>query len=276
MGLAYAPNVSWLLPELPFALRPRVVAELGFGAIEFGFPSHADLDALQAARRDLGLEIVLFNQDVPVWDAANRGYLADPSRRDEFDRTLDRALEIVHRLGVRKVMLPAGVELPGMDRAGQRDCMLENLRRAAPQAADAGAMLTLEALNPHDNPGYFLTSSSEALGIVREVDHPAVRFQMDTYHLQVMEGHLEQTLREGAAWIGHIQFADAPGRHEPGTGEIDFARLEAVAAEAGYRGYIGLEYLPQAKGAQALAWVPAERRSFHVREMRDRIQRQEN
>lgn len=274
--LAYAPNISWLLPELPFALRPRVVAELGFGAIEFGFPSRSDLDALQAARQELGLEIVLLNQDVPVWDAANRGYLVDPGRRDEFDRTLDQALELVQRLAVRKVMLPAGVELPGMVRAAQRECMLENLRRAAPRAAEAGAMLTIEALNPQDNPGYFLTSSSEALAIVREVDHPAVRFQMDTYHLQIMEGHLEQTLREGGGWIGHLQFADVPGRHEPGTGEIDFARLEAVAAEVGYRGYIGLEYVPQAKGAQALAWVPAERRSFQRRGRRERTQRQEN
>jgi hydroxypyruvate isomerase len=259
--LGYAPNVSWLFPELPFALRPKAVAALGFEAIEFGFPSHADLQALDACRQEQGLRIVLFNQDVPVWDAANRGYLVDPNRRTEFERTLDQAIGIAARLGVEKVMLPAGVTLPGMRREAQKECLLENLRRAAPMAQGAGVLLTIEVLNPADNPGYFLTSSAEALDIVRQVDHPSVRFQLDTYHLQRMEGHLLETLRANVPWIGHIQFADEPGRHEPGTGSIDFAALEAEAEALGYGGYIGLEYIPHAKGAEALAWVPAERRA---------------
>jgi len=259
--LGYAPNVSWLFPELPFALRPKAVADLGFEALEFGFPSHADLEALDASRKDHGLRIVLFNQDVPVWDAANRGYLVDPERRAEFQRTLDQALEITRRLGVEKIMLPAGVVVPGMARGAQRECMLENLRAAAPLAASANVVLTIEVLNPDDNPGYFLTSSAEAIDIVGQVDHPNVRFQMDTYHLQRLEGHLVETLRANIGWIGHLQFADEPGRHEPGTGRIDFAALESAAEAAGYQGYIGLEYVPQARGAEALAWVPAARRA---------------
>ena len=258
-GIAYAPNVSWLFPELPFALRPKAVADLGYEAIEFGFPSHADLDALDACRQEYGLRIVLFNQDVPVWDAANRGYLVDPKRRAEFERTLDQALRIARRLRVDKIMLPAGVELFEMERGAQTECMLENLRSAAPQAAQAGVLLTIEVLNPDDNPGYFLTSSAEAVDIVRQVNHPNVRFQMDTYHLQHMEGHLLETLRMDFEWIGHLQFADEPGRHEPGTGAINFAALVAAAETLGYDGYIGLEYIPLALGAGALAWVPAER-----------------
>ena len=259
--LTYAPNVSWLFPELPFALRPKAIADLGFEALEFGFPSHADLDALDACRQEHGVRIVLFNLDVPVWDTANRGYLVDPKRRAEFQRALDQALQIARRLGVEKIMLPAGVVVPGMARDAQRDCMLENLRAAAPQAAQAGVMLTIEVLNPGDNPGYFLTSSVEAIDIVRQVNHPNVRFQMDTYHLQRMEGHLLETLRANFEWIGHLQFADDPGRHEPGTGAINFAALVAAAETLGYDGYIGLEYIPLAQGAEALAWVPAERRA---------------
>ena len=259
--LGFAPNVSWLFPELPFALRPKAVADLGFEALEFGFPSHADLEALDACRQEHGLRIVLFNQDVPVWDAANRGYLVDPKRRAEFQRALDQALTIARRLGVEKIMLPAGVVLPGMARQAQRECMLENLCAAAPLAAEANVILTIEVLNPDDNPGYFLTSSPEALEIVRRVDHPNVRFQMDTYHLQRLEGHLVETLRANIGWIGHLQFADEPGRHEPGTGRIDFAALESAAEAGGYQGYIGLEYIPQARGAEALAWVSASRRA---------------
>jgi len=204
---------------------------------------------------ELGLKIVLFNQDVPVWDRVNRGYLVDPSRKAEFKHKLDEALHIAESLEVQKIMLPAGVELPGMTREQQRECMLDNLSYAAPLAAEAGVLLTIEMLNPMDNPGYFLTSSQEAIEIIRQVDHPQVRFQFDTYHLQMMEGNLAQTLRQNIAWIGHIQFADYPGRHEPGTGEIDFVQLSAAIEESGYEGSIGLEYKPLAAGPGALQWA---------------------
>jgi hydroxypyruvate isomerase len=259
--LGYAPNVSWLFTDRPFAERVKAVLDLGFEAVEFGFPSHADVDALDSARQESGLHVVMFNQDVPVWDAANRGYLADPARRGEFHSTLAQALEIASRLGAKKIMLPAGVRLPEMRREVQLECAVENLRAAALKAAQAQVVLTIEALNPTDNPGYFLTSSKDALDIVRRVEHPCVRFQMDTYHLQRLEGHLLDTLRANSGWIGHLQFADEPGRHEPGTGTIDFAPLVSAAEAAGYQGYIGLEYVPRAQGAAALAWVPAERRA---------------
>ena len=253
--LTFAPNISWLFPELSFRDRPAEVARLGFSAIEFGFPSHADLLALQAACDDLGMQIVLFNQDVPVWDRENRGYLVDPKRRDEFRYRIDESLEIARRLKVLKIMLPSGIEVPELTPQAQRDCMLENLRWAAPLAAQAGVLFTIEVLNPVDNPGYFLTSARQALEIVKELDHPNVRFQLDTYHLQMMEFNLVQTLAEESRWIGHIQFADFPGRHEPGTGQIDFEQLLAAIQSGGYSGYIGLEYKPFAPGAAALDWV---------------------
>lgn len=251
----FAPNISWLYPELPFSQRPHAVAEFGFKQLEFGFPSHSDIDAIADAQLEFGLEVILFNQDVPVWDRDNRGYLVDPERRDEFKRTLDEALAIVERLQVHKVMLPTGVELPDISRQAQHECLLENLRYAAPLAAQIGCVFTLEVLNPQDNPGYFLTSSSEAIELVRSINHPNIRFQFDTYHLQLMEGHLTETLREAQDVLGHIQFADCPGRHEPGTGEIDFKQLAAVAVEAGYSGAVGLEYIPLAKGDTSLAWT---------------------
>ena len=260
MTLYYAPNVSWLFPELSFKNRLDAVVKMGFRAVEFGFPSHADLDALLAAKEKYGIDIVLFNQDVPVWDRRNRGYLVDPMRTDEFKQKLDDALGIATSLGVKKVMLPAGVELEGIDRMQQRQCMLENLLYAATLAEQAGILLTIEVLNPVDNPGYFLTSSREAVGIVQEVAHPHIRFQFDTYHLQMLEGDLEAKITLYADWIGHIQFADYPGRHEPGTGKIDFPSLLRRITAIGYPGAIGLEYIPQEIGAAALAWTPIDMR----------------
>ena len=247
----YAPNISWLLPELPFAERARRIAEAGFRALEFGFPTHADISGLKSLQGDYGFHVTLFNQDVPVWDRANRGYLADPSRKDEFKQKLDEALEIVLLLGVEKVMLPAGVELENVSHTQQRDCVLNNLRYAAEQS---DVLFTIEMLNPIDNPGYYLTSTAQGIEIVSEIDLPHIKFQLDTYHVQLMEGNLIETLTANMKHIGHVQFADAPGRHEPGTGELDFESIEAATREAGYRGHIGLEYIPKAEGMQALAW----------------------
>ena len=261
MSLIYAPNISWLLPELPVGERPGALSQAGFSAIECGFPSALDLDALERAQAEHGLEIVLFNQDVPVWDRQNRGYLCDPARQEEFRQRLEQALLLAERLSVQKVMLPAGVELPEIERPQQHDLMVENLLYAAPLAARSRVLLTIEVLNPLDNPGYFLTSSQEAVEIVRQVDHPSLRFQFDTYHLQALEGGLPEAIRKYGPWIGHVQFADHPGRGRPGSGSIDFdAILEALGA-AGYSGFIGLEYIPRDPGLQSLAWVPQEMRA---------------
>ena len=255
MGIGhYAPNISWLLPELPFLERARNVAQAGFHALEFGFPTDADTAGLKALQDELGFQVTLFNQDVPVWDEANRGYLADPSRVDEYKAKLDEALEIVQLLEVQKVMLPAGVELEHLAHEQQRDCVIDNLRYAATLADHAHVLFTIEMLNPIDNPGYFLTSSVKGIEIVAEVDHPQIKFQLDTYHVQLMEGNLIETLTANMKHIGHVQFADAPGRHEPGTGELDFESIEAAVRDAGYQGYIGLEYIPKAEGMDALAW----------------------
>jgi hydroxypyruvate isomerase len=250
----YAPNISWLLPELPFAERAQYIAKAGFSGCEFGFSSHADLEGLKAVQDEFNLKVVLFNLDVPVWDDANRGYLAEPARRDEFKTKLDEALKIVAFLQVEKVMLSAGRELPDITYEDQRNCAIENLRYAAPLAQEANALFTIEFLNPIDNPGYFLRSMAESVEIVAEVNHPHIKFQFDTYHIQLIEGNVTQKLIDNMPHIGHVQFADVPGRHEPGTGELDFLFIESVIRDRGYLGYIGLEYIPKAKGMEALSW----------------------
>lgn len=255
-GLTYAPNISWLLPELPSGERPRALADAGFTAFEFGFPSAVDVETIDEARQEYGLDVILFNQDVPVWDRSHRGYLSDPRQRDEFRRRLDEALSLAGRLRAHKVMLPAGVEIPDVGREHQRDLIVENLRYAGPLAEQAGVMLTVEVINPHDHPGYYLTSSPLAVDIVQTVAHPRVRFQFDTYHLQRMEGNLAETIRRQAAWIGHVQFGDYPDRGQPGTGTIDFDTLLHTLQSVGYEGYVGLEFAPRDQGLQALAWVP--------------------
>lgn len=253
--LSFAPNISWLLADMPFEERVELIAKAGFKAIEFGFPSHTDLEVIQQAHDDWGLNIVLFNQDVAIWDEQNRGYLVDPDRRDEFKHELDTALDLAQKLGVMKIMLCAGVTINSLRRETQTQCMIDNLLYAAPLAEQVGVLLTIEALNPIDNPGYFLTSSHQGINIVKQVNHPSVRFQFDTYHLQMMEGDLVNTLRGNYEWIGHIQFADYPGRHEPGTGRVNFDQLIKTIQNVGYLGYIGLEYIPTREGEATFNWI---------------------
>lgn len=254
--LTYAPNISWLFKELPFAERPGAVGRAGFEALELGFLSPEKLPVLLTARDVFGLQIVLFNQDVPGFDECNRGYMADPALREMFKRRLDEALFFARQLNARKVMLCAGAVVPGMPRKVQYECIVENLRYAGPLAAETGVILTIEVLNSHDMPEFFLNSTTEAIEIIKDVDHPAVKFQFDSYHIQVGEGNLISKLENYKEWIGHIQFGDVPGRLAPGSGEINFANLHRAIEGIGYSGYIGLEYKSDLPGDEALAWVP--------------------
>jgi len=264
--IAYSPNISWLFPELPFEARLSAVLQAGFEAVEFGFAGQANMPATQRAHEEYGMRIALFNQDVPRWDQGHRGLLADPGLKGDFLRSLEATLDLAQSLEALKVMLPVGAVRSGVPRQTQLDCVIDSLRVAAPMAAQARVMLTIEALNPRDYPGYLLTSSREGFEIVRQVNHPNVRFQFDTYHIRALEGNIAETLAANMELVGHIQFGDYPGRVQPGFGELDFGQLDALADRMGYSGYIGLEYIPSTPGASALEWVPASRRRLHPRQ----------
>ncbi len=141
-----------------------------------------------------------------------------------------------------------------------RRTAIENLRRAAPLARAAGITLMIEALNTWESPRYFLDRSRLGLEIVREAGEPNVRFQYDCYHMQRMEGQLIETMTKNLEWIGHVQIADVPGRHEPGTGEVHYPNVLRALEAAGYGGYVGLEYRPSATTEDSLAWLPREAR----------------
>lgn len=258
--ITYAPNISWLFSEMPFVDRPRAVAEAGFEAIEFGFYGSIDLELLKQAKIDFGLEIALFNMDIPEWDEHNRGYLADPASTDIFMRALDDSLQVAIDIEAKKMWVPAGARNPKMIIREQVDCILRNLEYAAPLAADAGVILCLEVLNPKDISNYLLSSSEMAAQIIRLIDQPYIKYQFDTYHIQTLQGNLIQTLTEDIDAIGHFQYGDVPGRIQPGRGEINFQNVESAIEKAGYSSYIGLEFTPARDDRDYLDWVPIERR----------------
>lgn len=260
--MRFAANLTLLFPELEPLDRFRAAAEAGFTHVEFLFPFHYDLDRVERALRDHYLELVLFDTDPGDFAAGDRGLLCDPRGKDRFLQSVKEAIGLAQRLGTTRLNVLAGRIPPGVPAAEARKTVVDNLRRATPLAAAAGVTLLIEALNTVQTPGYFLDGSSEGFEIVDEVGSPALKFQYDVYHLQIMEGNLIETIRRNIARIGHFQISDVPGRHEPGTGEINFPGVFGAIEAAGYDGYVGIEVIPAAGTLEGLdRWLPREFRA---------------
>jgi hydroxypyruvate isomerase len=259
--IRYAANLTMLYNEVPFLERFEKAAASGFRAVEFLFIHNVDAGAVERELKLHGLELVLFDPEGGDFPAGDRGYLCDPSRRDHLLTTIQEAVATARRVGCRRLNVLAGNRPPGVSEPILRRTVVENLKRAAPLAREAGITLMVEMLNAWESPRYFLDRLELGLDIVREVAEPNVRFQFDCYHVQRMEGQLIDGLVKNIPWIGHVQIADVPGRHEPGTGEIHHDNVLAELDRAGYDGYVGLEYRPSGKTEDSLAWLPREARA---------------
>jgi hydroxypyruvate isomerase len=260
MALRYSANLTFLFVELPFEKRIAAAAAAGFKHVECMFPYGWSAQFLRGELDGAGLRMELFNMYPGDFVAGDRGLLVDPRRRDEFHNALGHTLEYAHTLDCPRVHAMVGNVPEGLARDVARASLVENLRYAAPLAAQAGVMLTIEALNAGDFPHFFLRHSADGFAILKEVSQANVKFQFDCYHLQISEGNLTQSFRAHVAEIGHVQIADAPGRHQPGTGEINYPFVLGAIEETGYEGFVGLEYIPHGYTDEALAWLPREAR----------------
>ena len=266
MALRYSINLSMLYTEQPFLDRFSMAARAGFTAVEFWFPYDFDLKEIRARLESLGLTLALFNLHPGEIRAGEWGSLGNPHKRGYFRRSLAEALEAARFLNCARIHAMFGNELPGEERTVQVECAVENLSWAAPLAAEAGVTLLIEPLNRTDRPTYFLHGTAEALNIVQRVNHPQVRLQYDVYHAQMTEGNLISTIIACLPYIGHMQIADVPGRHQPGTGEINYPVVLDVVKKLNYSGYVGLEYQPTKDTDSSLTWLAAEERGeSHIR-----------
>src|SRR5205823_1383135 len=165
------------------------------------------------------LELVLFDPAPGDWEAGERGMACNPDRRGEFQRTLNAALETAQQLGVRRLNVLTGIPRPEVSREAAHACIVENFASAAPLAEHAGVNLLIENINPTDFPGYYVTSVDRAAAIISEISRPNVRLQLDQYHVGMVGGDARALLRLHLPLVEHVQIADVPGRHEPGTGQ---------------------------------------------------------
>jgi hydroxypyruvate isomerase len=257
-----AANLTMLYTEVDVMDRFKKAADAGFTHVEMLFPFHYDLDQVEKALKSNGLTMVLFDTDAGDWGAGDRGYLCDPSQKERFYQSVKDAVAIAPRLGTKLLNALAGKVPAGVSLEEARATVVENLKKAAPLCEDAGIVLMSEGLNSVQTPGYFLDNSTLGFGIVDEVGSPAVKFQYDVYHMQIMEGNLIDTIKANVDKIAHIQIADVPGRHEPGTGEINYPNVLKAIDESGYQGYVALEYAPAGETQAGLdAWLPREQRA---------------
>lgn len=265
----YDVNLSILYTELDLLERPAAAKAAGFGAVEFWWPfsvavpTDSEVDAFVRSIRDEGLQLVGLNFFAGDMPGGDRGLVANPARLAEFRDTIEVAVEIADRLGCRAFNALYGNRVEGVPEAEQDDVALENLALAAKAASRIGATVLLEPLS--GAPAYPLKTAAEALAVIQRVRKDAgvdnVALLADLYHLAVNGDDPAEVISRHAERIGHVQIADAPGRNEPGTGDLDIAGLLDQLAEQGYEGYIGLEYKPSGASADSFGWLPRDLRA---------------
>ena len=259
--MRFCANLGFLFKEVPFVERFEKAAQAGFGAVEFPWPAGEDLAEVEAAIKEAGVEVALFNFEAGNLAAGDRGLLSDPKREGQFRANVPVALDLARRIGCRRLNALVGQELPGLGRAEQLELAGRNVAWAADQAQAIGADVLIEAINTFENGPYMVSTTRASAEFIRQVGRTNVKIQYDIYHMQRMEGNLVATLRERVGEIAHIQIADSPGRGEPGTGEINYAYVLAEIDRLGYAGYVGLEYNPTTPTTEeSFKWLPEERR----------------
>jgi hydroxypyruvate isomerase len=251
----FSANISMLFKELEFPERFEAAAQAGFKAVEIQFPYAWDRNRLAQVAQSAGVEVVLINIPAGKPEKGDRGIGCLPSRVAEFREGVAKAIEYSRALGCKQMNCLAGVAPRDVDRAELREAYVSNLRYAAGELARHGMTLLIEPISTHAVPGFYLNRSADALAIIDEVGAINLKLQYDLYHMRIMGDDLAAAIEADLAHIGHMQLADVPGRHEPGTGEIDFPALFDLVDRLGYRGWIGAEYVPAGKTWESLAWA---------------------
>jgi hydroxypyruvate isomerase len=243
-----------LFGEHDFLDRFDAAARAGFRGIEYIGPYDHEPEVVAARLKKNALTQVLFNLPPGDWGRGERGIAILPDRIDEFRNGVDTAIAYAKALGCPQVNCLAGIAPEGADRSVLETTFIENLKFAVKALEKEGIKLLIEPINTRDIPGFFLTTSRQALAIIDRVGSKNIFLQYDIYHMQIMEGDLARTIEANLGRIAHIQLADNPGRYEPGTGEINYPFLYEHLDRIGYAGWVGAEYKPKAGTEAGLGW----------------------
>lgn len=264
----FAANLHYLFSEVPFLDRFEEAARAGFRAVEFQVPYDHPTSELSARLKANGLKMVLFDAPMGNWEAGDRGLAAVPGREKEFRASLERVVEYGRALQCNTVHTMAGVVGPGQDYQFAERTYVENLRYAADYLEQHGIAVVIEPINKkmgivRNGPnyttegmhGYFLNHTDHARRILEQVGHANLFLHLDIYHMQMLEGHLAETIEQNIGLVRHFQIAGVPGRHEPAVGEINYPHLFDLLDALGYDGWVGCEYRPKGTTWEGLGWA---------------------
>ena len=257
--LRFSANLSMLFTELPLLQRFQAARQAGFTAVEIQFPYVLSIEQLQAVLQENALKLVLFNVDADSLLQGGEGLAAVPEKQSQFKQAVEQSLMYA------KVLRPEFINvLPGrclnparLDEYQQT--FLENLQYAADAFADIGVTTVFEAVNSHDMPKFIIDDSQKMLSVLAALNHPHLGLQFDIYHMNRMQEDCAAFIRQHIDKIGHFQFADCPGRGEPGTGQVRFAELFELINSSAYQGWLGVEYKPVTNTLDSLAWLKSYR-----------------
>ncbi|MEM6473499.1 MAG: TIM barrel protein [Planctomycetota bacterium] len=216
----------------------------GFDAIEFWAYGNEDIDAIAAKCKELDMKVVNFT----AWGKS----LTSGENTDEFEAGIKDAISVAKKLDVKKMTVVGHRWAKGVSEEDQIKHYTAALKRVAPLCEDAGVMIIIEPFNPVDHGKNLLNGSQLAVKICREVDSPMIKINWDFYHMQLSEGALITYLERGFDQLGYLQLADTPGRHQPGTGELNYKAILKAAHDLGYRGYVGVECRPKGSEQEAI------------------------
>jgi hydroxypyruvate isomerase len=264
----FAANLHYLFSEVTFLDRFEAAARAGFKGVEFQVPYDHPPAELAARLKAHRLKMVLFDAPMGNWDAGDRGLAAVPGREKEFRDSLARVVEYGQALGCDTVHTMAGVVGPGQDYHAAERTYVKNLRYAAGFLEKHGIAVVIEPINKKmglvkNGPsyttqgmhGYFLNHTEHARRILEQVGSRNLYLHLDVYHMQMLEGHLAETIEANIGLTRHFQIAGVPGRHEPTVGEINYPYLFDLLDSLGYQGWIGCEYRPRGDTWEGLSWA---------------------
>ena len=247
-------NIGFLFPELPFLDRFEAAARAGFSGVEYAAPYDYPAAELRSRLQANGLRQVLINSPAGNRAAGERGFACLPGRQGTFRDSVQQALDYATALDCKLVHVMAGVPPADLPYDTALALYAANLAWAGELGLKAGVRLVIEPLNPRDAPGYLLNTQEQGAAIVNAIGRDRIGLQFDIYHCQTAQGDVTTRLETLLPVIGHMQFADVPGRHEPGTGEIGWEFVFRRIDELGYTGWMCAEYTPAADTVAGLGW----------------------
>ncbi len=250
----FSANLTMMFNEVEFLSRFQRAAQAGFKGVEYLFPYPWPKAQLSDELGKNHLKQVLHNLPAGDWQSGERGIACLPGREGEFQDGVGLAIDYAKALKCDRLNCLVG-KTPQAKPEKVHQTLVNNLQFAATALEKEKIRLLVEPLNSRDIPGFYLVHTQEALQLFKEVNRPNLWLQYDIYHMQIMEGNLTKTILSNLPQILHLQIADNPGRHEPGTGEINFTNLFHFIDEAGYDAWIGCEYTPAGKTEDGLQWM---------------------